>query len=124
MKNMRKQNGAFTLIELIVVVALVAMLAASLLPVLAGTRVRDRRLTCTNNLKQVGLAFHTWSISHNGNMPMAVAWAQGGDLDDVGYRVLAATQKSSATSGSRGVSMMFLCMSNELNTPKNLFCPA
>jgi len=124
MKNIRKQKGAFTLIELIVVVALVTMLVASLLPALAGTKPRAQHLTCANNLKQVGLAFRTWSLSHNGNLPMGVAWAQGGDSEDVGFRVLAAKQKTSATSGSRGVSMMFLCMSNELNTPKNLFCPA
>jgi len=124
MKNMRKQNGAFTLIELILVVAIVAMLAASLLSALAGTRPRGQHLTCANNLKQVGLAFQTWSLSHSGNMPMAVAWAQGGDSNDVGFRVLMATQKSTATSGSRGVSMMFLRMSNELSTPKNLYCPS
>jgi prepilin-type N-terminal cleavage/methylation domain-containing protein/prepilin-type processing-associated H-X9-DG protein len=124
MKNTRKQNGAFTLIELIVVVALVAMLAASLLPALASTKPRAQHVTCTNNLKQVGLAFRTWSLSHNGNLPMGVAWAQGGDSEDVGFRVLAAKQKTSATSGSRGVSMMFLCMSNELRTPQVLCCPA
>jgi prepilin-type processing-associated H-X9-DG protein len=100
------------------------MLAASLLPALAGTKSRGQHLACTNNLKQVGLAFRTWSLNHNGNMPMAVAWAQGGDSNDVGFRVLAATQKTTATSGSRGVSMMFLSMSNELSTPKNLYCPA
>jgi prepilin-type N-terminal cleavage/methylation domain-containing protein/prepilin-type processing-associated H-X9-DG protein len=124
MKNMRKQNRAFTLIELIVVVAIVAMLAASLLSALAGTRPRGQRLTCSNNLKQVGLAFRTWAIDHNGNMPMAVAYSQGGDSDDVGFRVLANTQKTSATAGSRGVSMMFLCLSNQLSTPTVLFCPA
>jgi prepilin-type N-terminal cleavage/methylation domain-containing protein/prepilin-type processing-associated H-X9-DG protein len=124
MKNMRKPNGAFTLIELIVVVSLVAMLAASLLPALASTKPKAQHLTCANNLKQVGLAFQTWSLSHNGNLPMGVAWALGGDSEDVGFRVLAAKQKTSATSGSRGVSMMFLSMSNELRTPKNLYCPA
>jgi prepilin-type N-terminal cleavage/methylation domain-containing protein/prepilin-type processing-associated H-X9-DG protein len=124
MKNLRKQNGAFTLIELIVVVAILAMLAASLLPALAGTRPRGQHLACTNNLKQVGLAFRTWAIDHNGNMPMQVAYVMGGDSDDVGFRVLSYSQKSSPTSGSRGVSMMLLRMTNELSTPKVLYCPA
>jgi len=124
MKNLHKENGAFTLIELVVVVVVVAILAASLLPALAAIGTRSQHLACTNNLKQTGLAFRTWSLSHNGNMPMAVPWVQGGDADDVGFRVLAATQKPSATSGARGVSMMFLSMSNELSTPKNLYCPA
>ena len=57
-------------------------------------------------------------------MPMQVAYFMGGDADDVGFRVLASTQKTSPFSGSRGVSMMFLRMTNELTTPKILFCPA
>ena len=119
MNNTRKENLAFTLVELMVVMAVVAILAASLLPAMAGSRSGALRLICNNNLKQVGVAFRTWSLSHNGSMPMAVAYSRGGDSDDVGFRVLATTQK-----GSRGVSMMFLCMSNELSTPKILYCPA
>lgn len=121
MKNMRKQNGAFTLIELIVLIAVVAVLAGSLLPGIAGTRTtaQAQRLTCGNNLKQVGVAFRSWAISHGGNMPMAVANSSGGASDDVGFRVLATSQ-----SGSHGVSKMFLCLSNQLSTPKVLFCPA
>jgi prepilin-type N-terminal cleavage/methylation domain-containing protein/prepilin-type processing-associated H-X9-DG protein len=124
MNNTRKEDLAFTLIELIVVIAVVAILAASLLPAMAGARSGALRLICSNNLKQVGVAFRTWSMSHNGNMPLRVAYSQGGDSDDIGFRVLAATQKTSAYAGSRGVSMMFLCMSNELSTPKKLYCPA
>jgi hypothetical protein len=50
---------------------------------------------------------------------MTVAQVLGGDAEDVGYRTLDVSQV-----GSRGVSKMFLCMSNELGTPKVLFCPA
>jgi prepilin-type N-terminal cleavage/methylation domain-containing protein/prepilin-type processing-associated H-X9-DG protein len=124
MHKMPEQKRAFTLIELLVVIAIVAMLAAFLLPALAAAQPRARRLTCSNNLKQVGLAFRTWAISHNGFMPMQVADNMGGDADDVGFRILANTQKYSPTGGSRGVSMMFLSMTNELITPKFLFCPA
>jgi prepilin-type N-terminal cleavage/methylation domain-containing protein/prepilin-type processing-associated H-X9-DG protein len=124
MNNMPEQKRAFTLIELLVVLAVVAMLAASLLPALALARPKVLRLTCSNNLKQVGVAFQTWAISHNDNMPMQVAYNMGGDAGDVGFRVLAATQKYTATAGSRGVSMIFLSMSNELNTPKVLYCPS
>ena len=119
MNTTRKEDLAFTLIELIVVIAIVAILAASLLSAMAGARPGALRLTCSNSLKQIGVAFRTWSLSHDGNMPMRVAYSQGGDSDDVGFRVLSATQKF-----SRGVSIMFLCMSNELSTPKNLYCPA
>jgi len=119
MRNTRKREKAFTLIELLVIIAVIAILAASLLPALAAAKPKARRLVCSNNLKQVGLAFRTWAIARNGNTPMTVAQAMGGDAEDVGIRTLSDTQ-----TGSRGVSKMFLCLSNELSTPKILFCPA
>ena len=119
MKTMRKQKTAFTLIELLVIIAIIAMLAAVSLPALALTKPSARRISCSNNLKQVGLSFRTFAIDHDGNMPQTLAGSQGGASEDVGFRVLGTAQQT-----SRGVSKMFLCMSNQLSTPKILFCPA
>jgi prepilin-type N-terminal cleavage/methylation domain-containing protein/prepilin-type processing-associated H-X9-DG protein len=119
MKYLRKQNAAFTVIELLVVIAVLAILAASLLPALATSRAVSLRIACNNNLKQVGMAFHAWAIANGGYMPMAVPRASGGDAEDVGQRNVALSQAA-----SRGVSKMFLCLSNELSSPTILFCPA
>ena len=122
MKNLRKKNGAFTLIELLVVIAIIAILAALLLPALARAKAKAQRISCTNNLKQVGLAIRTWGIDNNGSYPMQLSKSAGGASESVGFRVL--TPPVGATPATRGVWDFFQVMSNELSTPKILACPA
>jgi prepilin-type N-terminal cleavage/methylation domain-containing protein/prepilin-type processing-associated H-X9-DG protein len=122
MKNLRKKIGAFTLIELLVVIAIIAILAALLLPALARAKAKAQKISCASALKQVGLALRTFAIDNDGQMPMSLPTAAGGAASAVGVRAVSANQAYTLAGG--GVCQMFLACSNELSTPKILFCPA
>jgi prepilin-type N-terminal cleavage/methylation domain-containing protein len=66
---MKARALAFTLVELLVVIAVIAILAALLLPVLASTKERARAITCCSNLKQWGLATHIYAENNSDLLP-------------------------------------------------------
>lgn len=69
----RRSRGAFTLIELLIVIAIIAILAALLLPVLSAAQERSRRVACVNNLRQIGLGMTVYAGDFNDYVVSALA---------------------------------------------------
>src|SRR4051812_33693810 len=83
------------------------LIAALYLTSLAKTHASNPRMSCVNNLKQIGIAYRVWEGDNNDKFPMSVSTNQGGPME----LVLAGDVVSSSRA-----------MSNELSTSKILLC--
>lgn len=76
--KINEHKQAFTLVELLVVIAVIAVLAALLLPALNQAKEKGRRVVCQNNLRQLGIALLMYGDEHGRYPPCAMAHTRGG----------------------------------------------
>jgi type II secretory pathway pseudopilin PulG len=67
--NRPSQDGAFTLVDLVVVIAVLALLAAMLLPAMADARFKGGRMQCASNLRQIGVGSMIYANDYNNWLP-------------------------------------------------------
>lgn len=95
---------AFTMIELLVVLAIISVLVFMMRPTLTAAKVKAGRIKCVSNLKQVGLAFRIFAGDNNDKYPFAAT-------------------NNPAFNNASNAWLHFQSMSNELASAKILICP-
>ncbi|MFG0289293.1 MAG: DUF1559 domain-containing protein [Rhodopirellula sp. JB044] len=76
MKSPRHPSNGFTLVELLVVIAIIGVLVGLLLPAVQAAREAARRMSCSNNFKQIGLGMHNYHSAFNQLPTNMTGWVQ------------------------------------------------
>lgn len=101
---------AFTRVELLSVIVVLALLAATVLPMLAGSKRVSERVACVSNLERIGQATLAWVGDHGDERPPFLVSATEGGLQSHPLR--------------QNAYFSFIILSNYLDTPRHLVCPA
>jgi prepilin-type N-terminal cleavage/methylation domain-containing protein len=116
------RRRAFTLIELMVVIAIVSILMALVLPALASAREKGKRAVCLSNLRQIGIAIHGYANDNEGSIPYGPKAPPFTSPANFYPSTGAPTSLISLQSGAP-VGLGLLLSQHLSDQPKVLFCP-
>jgi prepilin-type N-terminal cleavage/methylation domain-containing protein len=120
---MRSKRGAFTLVELLVVIGIIAVLIGILLPTLQRARDSANRAACLSNLKQMQIALTEYSIRYKGVIP--IGYVQG--LRQFSYMLwspITYTERGGGDTDKGFQTLGLLYVTKLMREPKVLYCPS
>jgi prepilin-type N-terminal cleavage/methylation domain-containing protein/prepilin-type processing-associated H-X9-DG protein len=117
-----RRHSAFTLVELLVVIGIVSVLMGVVVPALASARASARKIACLSNLRQIGMAVHSYANDNQGNIPFgpkAPPFLSPADF----YTSTGAVTSLISLSNGAPVGLGLLLREYLSRQPKVLFCP-
>ena len=128
--SVKNSCRAFTLIELLVVIAIIAILAAMLLPALSSAKERAKRISCLNNLKQVGIAQFIYAGDGNDLIPKGLYNPQfpdpfwNGPYASYILFPVAGTAKQPVPSNTQATNIGVFYTTGIIKNGKSFYCPS
>lgn len=119
--ELRRRDG-FTLVELLVVMAIIALLAALIVPCVATAASAGRRAACLNNLRQIGIAIQSYSAEFEGRIPYGPT-APPFTSPSSFYPSTGAPTSLLSLQNGKPVGLGLLLASHLASQPRVLFCP-